>query len=144
MTARAPVVAVGVVCFRGPDEVLLIKRARPPLAGKWSIPGGKVELGEPHQATALRELYEETGVDAELIGLIDIVDSIETHAHGDVVSHYVLIDFVARWKSGDARAGDDAAAAQFTPFEEAVKRLSWDQTRRVLHKARSLFCADAR
>src|SRR4051794_30531839 len=62
----APVPAVGVVCLRG-DEVLLIRRGKPPLQGAWSLPGGRIELGERAADAALRELSEETGVQAELI-----------------------------------------------------------------------------
>lgn len=68
-----PVPTVGVVCLRG-EEVLLIKRGTPPRLGQWSVPGGRLEWGEALQDAALRELKEETGVDAELLGLIDVID----------------------------------------------------------------------
>jgi 8-oxo-dGTP diphosphatase len=63
-----PVPCVGVVCLRG-DEVLLIRRGKAPLKGEWSIPGGRMEMGEGAAQGALRELKEETGVEAELLGL---------------------------------------------------------------------------
>ena len=71
-----PTPAVGVVCLKG-DEVLLIRRGTPPRQGEWSLPGGRIEPGERLAVAALRELREETGVAAELIGLID-VDSMPT------------------------------------------------------------------
>ncbi|MBX9574344.1 MAG: NUDIX hydrolase [Caulobacteraceae bacterium] len=130
MTLPAPVPAVGVICFRG-DEVLLIRRGKAPRLGQWSIPGGRVEPGERLADTALRELREETGVEAELLGLVDVVDGVWPE-HG---RHYVLIDFAARWIAGEPVAGDDAAAAAFVPIEEACARVDWGETRRVIRLA---------
>ncbi len=124
--------AVGVVCLRG-AEVLLIRRGKPPLAGAWSLPGGRVEWGERLEAAALRELREETGVEAEITGLVDAVDGLFGPD-----THYVLIDYAARWLSGDPRAGDDAAAAAFHPLE-ALERLGlWSETVRVIRQASRL------
>lgn len=125
---KRPLACVGVVCRRG-DDVLLIKRGREPLKGKWSIPGGKIDFGETVRDAALRELKEETGVEARIIRLIDVVDSI-IDGH-----HFVLIDFEAEWMSGEPVADDDAAAAEFVPVEEAMRRVSWDETRRVITPA---------
>lgn len=126
---QSPVPAVGVVCFRG-DEVLLIRRGQPPRLGEWSLPGGRIEWGEAVEAAALRELLEETGVVAELGGLVAVVDGL----FGE--RHYVLIDYVARWVSGEPVAGDDAAEARFMPLAEALAAVDWDETRRVIGEAR--------
>lgn len=130
MTLPAPLPAVGVICFRG-DEVLLIRRGKAPRLGQWSIPGGRVEPGERLADTALRELREETGVEAELLGLVDVIDGVWPE-HG---RHYVLIDYAARWIAGEPVAGDDAAEAEFVPVEEACARVDWDETRRVIRLA---------
>jgi len=127
-----PVAAAGIVVWRAGD-VLLIRRGRPPYEGRWSIPGGRVQPGEPIRATALRELAEETSVTAEISGLIDVVDSITEHGH------YVLVDFAAVWIAGEPVAGDDAAEAAFVPWREALTRLDWDQTRRVIEESRALI-----
>ncbi len=132
-----PVAAAGIVVWRG-DAVLLIRRGKPPFEGLWSIPGGRIQPGEPVRETALRELREETGVTAEIAGLIDVVDSIGDHGH------YVLIDFAARWIAGEPAAGDDAAEAAFVPREEALSRLEWDQTHRVIEESRALIAQRAR
>lgn len=134
MTLPAPVPAVGVICFRG-EEVLLIRRGKAPRLGQWSIPGGRVEPGERVAETALRELREETGVEAELLGLVDVVDGVWPE-HG---RHYVLIDYAARWIAGEPVAGDDAAAAEFVPIEAAFARVDWDETRRVIREAAARF-----
>ncbi|WP_420431421.1 NUDIX hydrolase [Hyphobacterium sp.] len=123
-----PLACVGVVCRRG-NDVLLVKRGREPLKGRWSIPGGKMDFGETVREAALRELKEETGVDARITRLIDVVDSVMAD------KHYVLIDFEAEWVSGDPVAADDAEAAEFVPVEEALKRVSWDRTRQVIAPA---------
>ena len=130
----APVAAVGVICLRA-DEVLLIRRGRPPRLGEWSLPGGRVEPGETVRDAALRELREETGVEAELGPLVDVVDGL----FPDEGRHYVLIDFAARWTSGEPVAGDDAAEARFWPLKDIATRVAWSETVRVIRMAADLF-----
>lgn len=129
-----PIPAVGVICFRG-DDVLLIRRGRPPRLGEWSLPGGRIEPGEAVRQTALRELREETGVEAELVGLVDVVDGLFPEAG----RHYVLIDFAAVWRSGEPRPGDDAVEAAFYSVAEAENLVTWDETRRVIREARAVI-----
>ncbi|MFN3354377.1 MAG: NUDIX hydrolase [Brevundimonas sp.] len=130
MTRLTPVPAVGVVCLRG-DEVLLIRRGRPPRLGEWSLPGGRIEPGEGVREAALRELREETGVEAELIGLIDVVDGVFPEAG----RHYVLIDYAARWVGGEPVAGDDATEAAFYPLSTVDALVAWSETVRVIRLA---------
>jgi 8-oxo-dGTP diphosphatase len=134
-----PVPTVGVVCLRG-EEVLLIKRGTPPRLGQWSVPGGRLEWGEALQDAALRELKEETGVDAELLGLIDVIDGVfPARPGGEITRHYVLIDYAARWTGGDPVAGDDAAEARFVSRDEAMALVEWEETRRVIAEAFERF-----
>lgn len=126
----APVPCVGVVCLRG-DEVLLIRRGTPPRQGEWSLPGGRIEPGERAMDAALREVREETGIEAEIIGLIDVVDGLFPEAG----RHYVLIDYAARWLAGEPVAGDDAAEARFAPLAEVDALIDWSDTRRVIRMA---------
>jgi ADP-ribose pyrophosphatase YjhB (NUDIX family) len=78
-----PQVGIGIVLLRG-DEVLLVRRGRPPASGAWSLPGGRQELGETAEACARRELLEETGVTAGPLTLIGYVDSIHRDAAGRI------------------------------------------------------------
>lgn len=130
---RRPTPTVGVICFRG-EEVLLIRRGKPPRMGDWSIPGGRLEWNEAVKACALRELREETGVEAELIGLVDVIDGF----FGDE-RHYVLIDYAARWLGGEPRAGDDAVDARFWLVAEAIDLVEWPQTKQVIKDAWDTF-----
>ena len=127
-----PTPAVGIVCIRG-EEVLLIRRGTPPKQGEWSIPGGRIEPGERAKDAALRELKEETGVDAKIEGLIDVVDAVFQNRAGDLITrHYVLIDYVAKWRVGEPVAGDDAAEARFF-HQSALGSLElWSETQRVI------------
>ncbi|RZJ42559.1 MAG: NUDIX domain-containing protein [Brevundimonas sp.] len=128
----APVPAVGIVCLRG-DEVLLIRRGKPPRMGQWSLPGGRIEPGERTTDAALRELMEETGVTARITSLLDVVDGIFPEAD----RHYVLIDYAAEWLSGEPVAGDDALEARFIPLAEAEALIDWSETRRIIALAAS-------
>ena len=89
-------------------RVLLARRAKPPLLGRWSIPGGTVELGETLEEALVREMAEETGLEVEPLEILTVFDRIE-RAGADVVFHYVIVDYRCRYVSGTARAGSDAA-----------------------------------
>ena len=111
-----PFVGVGVVIFRGGD-VLLAQRGKHPRRTTWSIPGGAQELGETVHEAGRREIMEETGLDIEILGLVDVVDSINRDDEGRVAFHYTLVDLVAEWRAGEAVAGDDCAAVQWVALE---------------------------
>ena len=125
-----PTPVVGVGCLKD-DQVLLIRRGTQPRLGEWSLPGGRIEPGERAVDAALRELKEETGVDAVITGLVDVVDGVFPE-HG---RHYVMIDYRAEWSGGTPVAGDDAAEAAFHPLAAVDDLVAWDETRRVLHAA---------
>ncbi|MPY73616.1 MAG: NUDIX domain-containing protein [Alphaproteobacteria bacterium] len=131
-----PFVGVGVVVWRG-DEVLLIERGKGPRTGGWSLPGGKQELGETVRETAHREIREETAVEIEITGLLDVVDMVRKDGEGRVQFHYTLVDFTAEWVSGEAVAGTDAAAARWVRLEDIDQYRLWDETRRVIRLSAS-------
>lgn len=132
-----PIVGVGVVVWRE-DKVLLVRRSKPPRQGSWSLPGGAQDLGETVFEAARREIMEETSLDIEVLGLVDVVDSIRHDDAGRVRYHYTLVDVVAEWRAGEATALDDAAAAAW--FEpEALSGLGlWSETERVIALSRDL------
>lgn len=129
-------VGVGAVVFKG-REVLLIRRAKPPFMGRWSIPGGGLRHGERLEGAALREVMEETGVSIEIGGLLGVFEAVPG-ADPEIDRHVVMVDYWAEWRAGEPVAGDDAAAAEFVSLEEAMRRVSWDETRVAIAKAAKL------
>ncbi len=128
-------IGVGAVVFRN-EEALLVRRGKPPFKGAWTIPGGGLEYGERLEDCALREVREETGVEARLIGPIGVFEAMpaEHDAEGFLV-HTLLIDYAAEWVSGEPVAGDDASDARFFPLDEAHALLAWDLPRQALAAA---------
>jgi 8-oxo-dGTP diphosphatase len=127
-----PFVGAGIVVFRG-DEVLLVKRN-----GRWSIPGGAQEVGETVREAALRELKEETGLDARLLGLIDVVDGIVRDADARVRFHYTLVDFAAEWVAGDAIAASDVSELQWFKLAALDGLDLWRETLRIIRAGERL------
>ncbi len=102
-----PFLAASVAVFRG-GLVLLAERAVPPGVRCFSLPGGLVESGETLRQAAARELREETGVEAEIVGFNDHVEVIERDADGRVMAHFVVTSFVGRWLGGEGTTGPEA------------------------------------
>jgi len=89
------------------DRVVLIRRDKPPLEGRWSVPGGRVELGETLEQALVREMEEETGLQVEPEGLLAVFDRV-ARERGRVQYHYVIVDYLCRVTGGSPRAGSDA------------------------------------
>jgi 8-oxo-dGTP diphosphatase len=102
-----PIVGVLAVVLRG-EKALVVRRANPPMAGRWGFPGGVLELGETVAEGAMRELLEETGVVADPVGPLTVIDTIDRDDEGRVRFHYTLVAVRGRWRSGDGAAADDA------------------------------------
>jgi ADP-ribose pyrophosphatase YjhB (NUDIX family) len=133
-----PRVGIGIVLLRG-DEVLLVRRGRPPAAGAWSLPGGGQELGESARDCARRELREETGLECGALVLLGNVDSIHHDAAGRIEYHYTILDFGARYVGGAAVAGDDVSALAWVKREDFDAYGLWDEARRIINLAFSQF-----
>jgi 8-oxo-dGTP diphosphatase len=108
----APLVGVGAVILDG-GRVLLVKRGQPPALGRWSLPGGLVDVGEQLEAAVCREVAEECGLAVAVHGLVGAVDRIVRDAEGRVRYHYVLLDYLVTPTSGRAEAGSDALAVRW-------------------------------
>lgn len=118
----APIVGVGAVVV-DQGRVLLVQRGREPSKGKWSLPGGMLELGESLEEGVRREVAEETGLEVKAIELVELIDRVlrETGAEGERVRyHYVIADYLCRVVGGSLRAGSDAAAVRW------VERAEWN------------------
>lgn len=133
----APRVGVGAVILSG-ERVLLVKRGAPPAAGKWSVPGGLLRLGETVEEAAAREVEEECGIRVRLNGVAGVVDRIIRDADGRIRYHYVLIDYLATPQEGEARAGSDAAEVRWVPVGELDRYDTTEGLREMVERALSL------
>ena len=137
-----PVVGVGGVVIRN-DRALLIRRGSEPLLGQWSIPGGTLELGETLQQGVARELLEETGVQVKVLDLIEVFDRIFTEPNGGGALqqekgprfHFVIVDFLCEWISGEAKAASDATDVAYAAENELADFQLTPTATRVLHAA---------
>ena len=125
---RYPVPGVGGVVIRN-GRALLIRRATPPLQGRWSIPGGHVEWGETIEQAVVRELREETGLAVQVMELVEIVERIfddkpntpgasEPRLSSEAQYHFIILDFLCAAPSGEPRAGGDAREIAWAAEEE--------------------------
>ena len=132
-----PLVGVGVVVVRD-GRVLLIRRAKPPRRGEWSLPGGLQKLGETVFQAASREVMEEAGVIVRPLAVIDVVDLIEWDEQR-VRYHYTLIDILAAFVDGEAVAGADAADVLWAEQAEIERTVLWSETVRIIDRARRMY-----
>jgi ADP-ribose pyrophosphatase YjhB (NUDIX family) len=116
-----PVVGVGAVVLAEAQDrtwVLLIQRGSPPSEGIWSIPGGRVELGEGLVEAVAREVAEETGVAVEVGPLVEVAEMVTRDGHGRMEYHYVLMYYLCHAALSPPWAGDDALAVRWAALEE--------------------------
>ena len=134
-----PRVGVGAVVLSR-ERVLLVRRGKPPAEGRWSLPGGLVELGETSVAAARREVEEECGIKVRVVGLAGVVDRVTHDADGRVRYHWVLVDYLAFPESDDdtITAGDDAAEVRWVPIDEVERLLTTDGLMDMIRRAAAL------
>ena len=111
-----PVVGVGAVIIKG-STIALIKRGNEPAKGKWTIPGGLVELGESTEDAVIRETKEETGLEVANPRLMDVVSNVDFDDSGKIKYHYVIIDYLVHVRAGKADAASDAVELLWVPFD---------------------------
>jgi len=128
-----PIVGVGAVIIES-GRALVVRRGTEPLKGEWSIPGGVVELGETLRQAAAREAKEETGLEVEPGEVLEVVDRIMRDAGRKIQYHYVLVDFLCRRVSGEARPGADASELHWITARELEGFPIADSAAAVLRK----------
>jgi len=126
-----PRVAVGAIVFKD-NQVLLVRRGKPPAQDLWAIPGGSVEICETLQRAAEREIFEETGITIAALEPVFSFDYIERDEFGCARFHYVIIDLTADYVRGEPRAGDDAAEARWVSSQEIASLKVSSKTRQLL------------
>ncbi len=133
-----PILAVSVAVIRQ-GRVLVGRRARPPMAGRFSLPGGVVEVGETLVEAAARELREEVGVEVEIIGFNRHVEPIVREG-GLIRAHFVIASFVGRWTRGEARVGKEIDAVAWIEAEACASLLTTPELAEVIASAQRIEC----
>ena len=128
-----PLVGAGAVVHRN-GRVLLIRRKFPPNAGKWSLPGGLVELGETVHDAAAREVEEETGLKVEVQGLLDVGTDVHHDSRGRLKFHYVLVDYLARPVGGRVKLNAESSGSGWFTRRQSEGLEMTTGTRAVLRK----------
>ena len=112
-----PYLAVSAAIFRD-GRVLIVRRARPPAHGLYTLPGGGVELGETLEGAIIREVREETGLEIAPLALVGFREAIARDAAGRVERHFVILPFAARWVGGEIALSEELAEAHWRKLDE--------------------------
>lgn len=129
-----PMVGVGAIIF-WKESVLLVRRGRQPAYGKWSLPGGLVELGESLKEAVMREVREEVGLDVTVKDLAAALDRVILDEAGKIEYHYVLLDFICEYKGGEPMPASDALACAFVSLDDLPRYSMTRGTERVIRRA---------
>ena len=135
----APIVGVGAVVCLSATSIVLVRRAHEPLVGRWTLPGGAVEVGETLRAAVEREIGEETGLVVDVGPLVDVVDHIEIDDTGRVVYHFVIVDYLCRPTGGRLAPGSDAERAVVADVRALDEYDLTPRTQAVIARARELY-----
>lgn len=131
---KRPMVGVGAILLRR-DCILMAQRGKEPLKGWWSLPGGALEIGESLRDGVCREVREETGLEVEPMGVLEIFERILRDAAGVPEYHYVLIDYVCRVTGGKLFPGDDVCAVEWVRHRDLPGLEITEGTLAVIEKA---------
>jgi 8-oxo-dGTP diphosphatase len=130
-------VGVGAIIFRG-SEVLLVQRGSEPSYGKWSLPGGLVEVGESLGEAVEREVLEEVGLRVGVGDLTAALDRVIPDETGRPLYHYVLLDFLCEYRGGDPKPASDALQCAFIEIDGLSRYPMTAGTREVILRARAI------
>ncbi len=112
-----PYLAVSAAVFRD-GRALIVRRARPPAHGLYTLPGGGVELGETLEQAVIREIREETALEIEPVALVGFRQAIARDAAGRIERHFVILPFAARFIRGEISLNEELAEAHWLGPEE--------------------------
>jgi ADP-ribose pyrophosphatase YjhB (NUDIX family) len=135
--AGHPMVGVGGIVLNE-GKVLLVKRGKQPGYGKWSIPGGMVELGETLSEAIKREVLEECGIEIELADVVAVLERVIRREDERVRYHYVLVDFLGYWKGGELQPASDILEARWADPSEMETLEMTDRTQQVVFEVMGL------
>lgn len=131
---KRPLIGVGALILEG-ESILMAQRGKAPLLGWWSLPGGALETGELLADAVRREVLEETGLEIEPLGVVEIFERIMRDESGAPEYHYVLIDYICRATGGALCAGDDVSRAEWIPRADLGRLQITEGTLGVIEKA---------
>ncbi len=138
-----PYLAVSAAIFRG-ERVLIVRRARPPAQGLYTLPGGLVELGETLVEAVVREVREETGLTVEPVALAGYREAVLRDAAGRIERHFVILPFAARWLAGEVALNEELAEALWLLVSELAGLPTTEGLADIVAAARERLVAAAR
>ena len=131
---KRPLIGVGAIIFKR-DRILLVQRAKDPLKGWWSLPGGALETGESLKDAIRREVLEETGLEVVPLDVFEVFERITSDADGKTEYHFVLIDYICRVTGGTLQAGDDASVVEWVRRKDLGTLQITEGTLEVIERA---------
>ena len=131
----APVCAVGALIYHG-SQILLVRRGKSPSLGKWSIPGGRLRLGETLEAAVIRETREETSLSVRPLRIGKVVEHLLQDERSDIEYHYVIVDYVCQVIEGSPQPASDVSEVQFV---EICQLTQWDMTEGTAEVIQEVF-----
>ncbi|MEM2136661.1 MAG: NUDIX hydrolase [Candidatus Methanomethylicia archaeon] len=130
---KNPIIGGGGILIED-GKILLVKRTAEPNKGLWTIPGGKLRWGERLEEAVKREIYEETGLKVEVIGIHGIYELIIKDDENEVIYHYVIIDYKVKKKFGELKASTDALEVKWFSKNELKNIETTETTKKLLEK----------
>ena len=130
-----PIPAVGAVIVDH-DRVLLIQRGQAPAKGKWTIPGGAIEVGESPEEALIREIQEECGLTITIQSIVEVINKVIRDEQGNIRYHYIILDYLAYCPQDESlKARSDVINAHWVPLQELAKYDTTEGVEEVIQTA---------